>query len=106
MEKIRLEKKYHQKDPDFLVNQPSCLTSLTQINHAFLTKSSLIDPSIIKITGAIIKENYYSIDEEKLKDLKVKSKPMHSTKPKEKKDFKLQLEKIEIKQSRSFLFYS
>ena len=106
LEKFRLEKKYQAQDPDFLVNQPSCLTALTQINHAFLTQSSLIDNANIKITGAIIKENYYSIDEEKLADLKPILQMTHfsNSTPKERTDFKLQLERIEIKEESSKIF--
>ena len=104
--KFRLEKKYQTKDDDFFVNQPSCLTTLTKINHAFLSQSSLIDSSTIKITGAIIKENYYSIDEEKLQNLVPSLQITHfsHSSPREKTTFKLQLEKIEIKEDSSIFF--
>ena len=92
VQKIRMEKRFKKEDPCFLVNHPNCLSALTQIDHAFLTKSSLIDPSRYKMVGAIIKENYYSIEEEKLKNLKAKVSP--SPTPQKRKEFRLLIQKI------------
>lgn len=107
IEKARFQKKYGQKNSVFFLNHSNWITSLTQINQAFLTKSSLIDVSSVKINGAIIKENYYAIDEVKLHNLKIKQQPMEFSSSPQKEThngFKLQLEKIEIKQESSHFF--
>jgi len=92
VEKIRIEKLFKKENQFFLVNHPNCLSALTQIDHVFLTKSTLIDPSCYKMVGAIIKENYYSIEEEKLNTLKAKASPMLI--PPKRKEFRLLIEKI------------
>lgn len=113
IEKKRLEKMFKAEDSEFIVNNPNCLTSLTQIDHAFLTKSALIDNSSFRFSGAIIKENFYIIDEEKLNNLKTRvshSSPLFSSfssksSPKKhspKKEFRLQLEKVDFESNYFF----
>ena len=97
VEKIRLEKLFKPQDEDFHINQPNCLTALSQIDYAFITKSTLIDPSNYAMTGAIIQENYYTIEEEKLKDLNhrinlLSPSPTHM----KKKEFKITLETLDF----------
>lgn len=58
---------------DIFVQKPQNLVNLTQINHAFLSQSALIDPSFYRMAGAIINENYYAIDENRLSELQTKS---------------------------------
>lgn len=92
IEKIRLEKLYQTQNLDFLINCPNCLPSLTKINHAFLTKSVLIDNSSYSLVGAIINENFYAIEEEKLVNIKIKRRNPDSIL--KKNDFQIHLEQI------------
>lgn len=58
---------------DIFVQKPQNLVNLTHINHAFLSQSALIDPSFYRMAGAILNENYYAIDENRLSELQAKS---------------------------------
>lgn len=96
--KLKLEHSYKDQDQEFFVQSPNNLMNLSKINHAFLSHSSIINPSFCKITGVIIKENYYSIDENKMCDIKRRFSLPFSAKtisPGKSREFKLRLEKID-----------
>lgn len=108
--RLKIERCYKEQDQEFFLQSPNNLVNLSQVNHAFLSHSSIIDPSYCKIAGVIIKENYYSIDENKICDIKQKFSFPFSAKTisprKSRGEFKLHLEKIDgfYKNLLNFLF--
>ena len=101
-EKMRIENIYKQNDPDFFIHNPQCLTNLIRINHAVFTKSNAIDNTSFKISGAVINDTYYEINEDNLKNL---GNSLNLLKPPtiKRKSFRLQLETAKVDESLKFL---
>lgn len=101
-EKMRIENIYKQNDPDFFIHNPQCLTNLIRVNHAVFTKSNAIDNTSFKISGAVINDTYYEINEDNLKNMR---NSLNLLKPPtiKRKSFRLQLENAQVDESLKLL---